>query len=125
MSTSTVSLHETRRAKCFPDRSDFQIPSYNIIRSALTQLAPDLRPGRDAADLLGFVARWGRVTAREAAEACDPAGGASPRPLEEAVAAGALLRDEDPPGWIRAVAVRPSLENDRGSCDPRREWPLP
>jgi predicted DsbA family dithiol-disulfide isomerase len=68
--------------------------TYEIIREALTRLAPDLRPRRREPDAVAYVSYWGRAAGREVAQAFGIEHEAAARTLDEAVAAGVLARGE-------------------------------
>jgi len=74
---------------------------YEVMREALTRIAPDFQPIRAATDAAGYVAFWGRAAACEVAEALGIAREDALRLLEDEVAAGVLKRAEDLPGMFQ------------------------
>jgi putative protein-disulfide isomerase len=94
---------------------------YAIIRNVLAQLGPELIPDRTATDAVVYVARWGRASVREVAEALGIEDREALGALADAAAAGALQREGASSGWFRTP--RPSPEPAPARTRPRSRTP--
>ncbi len=80
---------------------------FAILAAALTQLAPELRPGEDLPGAVAYVRRWKRAMAWEAAAALGIDAATALRSLENAVATGELDRDDSIAGGFLATDAQP------------------
>jgi predicted DsbA family dithiol-disulfide isomerase len=65
---------------------------YQALRKAIAHVAPQSNPVRSATDVVAYASYWGRITAREVAQALDLQIEAAKEALEDAVADGRLIR---------------------------------
>lgn len=65
---------------------------YTALRAALERVGPGLEPCRSAENIVAYAAYWGRITARESAEALEMRTHDAEQALDDAVAAGALRK---------------------------------
>ena len=67
---------------------------YQELRKALAHVSPQCHPIRSATDIVAYAAYWGRITAREAAEALNCKIEAATGVLESAVLDGRLIKSD-------------------------------
>lgn len=66
---------------------------YQVLCDAIAHVAPESTPIRSATDVIAYASYWGRITAREVAQALDLKLQAAKKMLEDAVTDGTLIKD--------------------------------
>jgi predicted DsbA family dithiol-disulfide isomerase len=74
---------------------------YEVIRRALVELIPDVGPRHREWELIDYLSHWKRATGHEVAEALGIDRQAALRLLDDAVATGAITREESLPDGYR------------------------
>ncbi|MBE9127269.1 MULTISPECIES: DsbA family protein [unclassified Coleofasciculus] len=67
---------------------------YKELRKALAHVAPESNPVRSVTDAIAYASYWGRITAREVAEALDLELDATQTVLDDAVEQGILIKSD-------------------------------